>query len=61
MNTIFTNFADVYVNTLCKYTRNYTSNNKQFYKTLNNTMYIGAAQADIIVMPRTTHFLKYTP
>ena len=45
-------------------------NNKKyiFYKTFNNTMYTGAAQADVtttavnvIVMSRTTHFLKYTP
>ena len=45
-------------------------NNKQirFYKTFNNTMYIGAAHADVtttvvnvIIVSRTTHFLKYIP
>jgi len=25
MNTFFTNFAEVYFNTLCKYTRRYTT------------------------------------
>jgi len=39
----------------------------RFYKTFNNTKYTGAAQADIttaavnvIVMSRTTHYLKYS-
>jgi len=45
-------------------------NNKiyRFYKTFNNTMYKGVAHADVttptvnvIIMSRTTHFLKYTP
>ena len=73
MNTFFTKFADVYFNTatISANTHGLTlQNNKEigFYKTLNNTMYTGAAQANIttgvvhvIVLSCTTHFLMYTP
>jgi len=57
MNTCFTNFADLQFNKKIR-----------FYKIFINTMYTGAAQADItttavnvIVVSRTTHFLKYIP
>ena len=70
MNTLFYKSL-TFNSTPCENTYPITlQNNKKyiFYKTFNNTMYTGAAQADVtttavnvIVMSRTTHFLKFTP
>ena len=70
MNTLFYKSL-TFNSTPCENTYPITlQNNKtlRFYKTFNNTMYTGAAQANVttaavnvIIMSRNTHFLEYTP
>ena len=67
MNTLFYKSL-TFNSTPCENTYPITlQNNKtlRFYKTFNNTMYTGAdvtaTAVNVIVMSRTTQFLKYTP
>ena len=60
-----------FISTSCANTHEITLQNnktKRFYQTFTNAMFRGAAQTDdttetvnVIIMSRTTHFLKYTP
>ena len=70
MNTYILQISLTFISTSCANTHEITLQNnktKRFYQTFTNAMFRGAAQTDdttetvnVIIMSRTTHFLKYT-